>query len=263
MSLDNWPSPVGIAHRGSRQLWPENTLLAFSQAVALGFRHLETDLHITSDGVLVCFHDHTVDRTTEAAGPVSEFTFSDLVGLDAGYRHRSPDGHAFRGKGVTIPSLEEVVTTLEDVSFVVDLKIAGMAEPLAEMINDLGLHDRLIVGSFSDQRLEEFRAVTGGSVPTSTGSVVTRSWLISSRVGRGGGGEASALQIPTHMRGVRVVNRKLVETAHKYGLLVHVWTVNTPSEMETLLDLGVDGLITDRPDLLKDVLTARDQWAGS
>lgn len=263
MSLDNWPAPVGIAHRGSRELWPENTLEAFSQAVAIGFRHVETDLHITADGVLVCLHDHTVDRTTEATGPVSEFTFSDLSSLDAGFRHRSPDGHVFRGEGISIPSFEEVVTTLKDVSFVVDLKTAGLAEPLAEVINDLGLHDRLIVGSFSDERLEEFREITGGNVPTSTGSVLTRSWLIASRVGRGGGGEASALQIPTHMRGVRVANRKLVEAAHKNGLQVHVWTVNDPAEMETLLDLGVDGLITDRPDLLKDLLVAKDQWIAT
>jgi len=263
LSLDNWPAPVGIAHRGSRQLWPENTMEAFSHAVALGFRHLETDLRITADGVLVCFHDHTVDRTTEATGPVSEFTFSDLSALDAGFRHRSPDGHVFRGEGVCVPSFEEAVTTLKDVSFVLDLKTAGMAEALTEMINDLGLHDRLIVGSFSDERLEEFREVAGGNVPTSTGSVLTRSWLIASRVGRGGGGEASALQIPTHMRGVRVVNEKLVETAHKHGLQVHVWTVNDPSEMEALLELGVDGLITDRPDILKDLLVARDQWMSA
>ena len=235
---------------------------AFSHAVGLGYRHLETDLHLTSDRVLVCVHDHTVDRTTEASGLLSEFTFSDIAALDAGYRHRSPEGHIFRGTGISIPSFEEAVTTLGHVSFVVDLKIAGLAEPLAEMINDLDLHDRLIVGSFSDQRLEEFREVTRGTVPTSTGSVLTRSWLVASRVGRGGGGEASALQIPTHLRGVRVANRKLVDTAHKYGLLVHVWTVNDPNDMESLLDLGVDGLITDRPDLLKDVLTARDQWPG-
>ena len=175
MTLDNWPSPVGIAHRGSRELRPENTMEAFSHAVGLGYRHIETDLHMTADGVLVCVHDHTVDRTTEGTGPVSEFTFSDLAELDAGYRHRSPDGHVFRGAGVSIPSLEEAVTTLEDVSFVVDLKIAGLAEPLTEMIDDLGLHDRLIVGSFSDQRLEEFRAASSGRVPTSTGSVLTRS----------------------------------------------------------------------------------------
>ncbi len=233
---------------------------AFSRAVTLGYRHLETDLHISSDGVLVCIHDHTVDRTTEATGSVSDFSFSDLSVLDAGYRHRLPDGHLFRGEGISIPAFEDALTNLNDVSFVVDLKIDGLVEPLAELIDDLAVHDRLIVGSFSDERLEEFREATGRRVPTSAGPVLTRAWLIASQVGRGGGGEASALQIPTHLRGVRVVNRKLIQAAHKHGLQVHVWTVNDPAEMESLLDLGVDGLVTDRPDLLKDVLIARDQW---
>ena len=237
-------------------------MASFSGAIEMGYRHLETDLHITADGVLVCFHDDTVDRTTEGSGPVSDYTLSDLKKLDAGYRHRGPDGHAFRGEGVTVPTLEEVVTRWPEARLVVDLKIDGLIQALSETIDDLELHDRLIVGSFSDERINEFRSATEGRVPTSTGPVLTRAWLIASRVGRGAGGEASALQIPTHLRGVRVVNRRLVDTAHKYGLQVHVWTVNEVEQMERLLDMGVDGLVTDRPDLLKEVLQARGQWDG-
>jgi glycerophosphoryl diester phosphodiesterase len=234
---------------------------AFSGAVAMGYRYLETDLHLTADGVLVCFHDDEVDRTTNGSGPVSDYSFRDLSELDAGYRHRSDAGHSFRETGVTVPSLEEVVKAFPDVSLVVDLKIDGLIEPLVEMIRDLELESRLIVGSFSDERLAEFREASAGTVPTSTGPILTRAWLLASRVGRGAGGEASALQIPTHLRGVRVVNPKLVETAHKHGMQVHVWTVNEPESMESLLDLGVDGIVTDRPDLLKEVLVARGEWA--
>jgi glycerophosphoryl diester phosphodiesterase len=233
---------------------------AFSRAVALGIRHLETDLHLTSDGVPVCFHDHTLDRTTDGTGPVVEHSFEDLKALDAGYRHRSSDGHLFRGQGIGVPTLEEALTEIPQASFVVDLKTDGLVGPLVALLDNLDAHDRLIVGSFSDDRINEFRDASKGRVATSTGPVLTRSWLIASRVGRGGGGEASALQIPTHMRGVRVVNRRLVETAHEHGLQVHVWTVNEPTEMERLLDFGVDGLVTDRPDLLKEVLVSRDQW---
>ncbi len=264
MSLDPqiWPTPVAIAHRGSRLLWPENTMEAFSGAFEMGYRHLETDLHMTSDGVLVCIHDHTVDRTTGGSGEVSSFTFDELQTLDAGYRHGDREGFGFRGKGITIPSFFQVVTDLADVSLVVDLKIEGLAQPLADLIEELSNHERLIVGGFSDERLDEFRKVTGGSVATSTGPTLSRMWVLASRVGRGGGGEASALQLPTQIRGVRVVDEKLVRSAHDAGLQVHVWTVNDTNEMERLLNIGVDGLVTDRPDLLKTVLTGRGEWSG-
>jgi len=256
----HWVPPLAIAHRGSRELWPENTMEAFSQAVALGFRFLETDLHVTADGVLVCVHDDTVDRTTDGTGAVSSFGFDELASLDAGFRHNSLGGHPFRGKGVSIPSLEEAVTALPEVSFVVDLKADGQVRLLADLIARLSLQDRLIVGSFSDQRLEEFRKATGGRVATSTGSMLSRMWLLTSRVGRGAGGDASALQLPTQVRGIKVVDKKLVDTAHANGLQVHVWTVNDPVEMDAYLNLGVDGIISDRPDLLREVLVSRGQW---
>ena len=260
MTLERWTPPVAIAHRGSRLLWPENTMVAFSGAVSLGFRHLETDLRLTSDGVLVCHHDPTVARTTDGSGPVAAFTFAQLSALDAGYRHVGPDGPTFRGSGVRVPALEEAVLAFPDVSFVVDLKTDHLIEPLLRMIESLGLHDRFIVGSFSDRRLDEFRALSRGRVATSTGATSSRSWLAASRIGRGVRGEARALQLPVRSRGVRVVDRRLVAAAHARGLQVHVWTVNDPSEMADLLELGVDGIITDRPDLLKEVLVGRGEW---
>jgi len=260
MIPQHWAPPLAIAHRGSRQLWPENTMEAFLQAVALGFRFLETDLRLTADDVLVCIHDETVDRTTEGTGAVSRFGFDELAALDAGFRHNISGGYPFRGRGVSIPSLEEAVTSLPDTSFVVDLKEEGLVQPLAELIERLSLHDRLIVGSFSDQRLEEFRKATGGRVATSTGPMLSRMWLLTSRVGRGAGGRASALQLPTRVRGIKVVDKRLVDAAHASGLQVHVWTVNEPGEMEAFLDLGVDGIITDRPDYLREVLITRGQW---
>jgi len=263
MKLDpeRWRSPVAIAHRGSRVLWPENTDTSFQGAYDMGYRHFETDLHLTADGVLVCFHDPTVDRTTEATGRVEDFTLAELQALDAGYRHGTAEGFSFRESGARVPTLEWLLTTFPDVSVVVDLKCDGLAEPLADLIDDLDAHDRLIVGSFSDGRLDQFRARAEGRVATSTGAAVSRSWLIASRVGRGARGEASALQLPLRSRGVRVVDRRLVDAAHARGLQVHVWTINDPAEMAHLLDLGVDGIITDRPDLLKALLIERGQWA--
>jgi glycerophosphoryl diester phosphodiesterase len=236
---------------------------AFSGAVALGYRHLETDLHLSRDGILVCLHDPTLDRTTDGSGAVSEMTFAELSKLDAGYRHRDANGASFRGKGIRIPSLEEAVLAFPEAAFVVDLKAERLVDPLYDLIDRLGLHDRLIVGSFSDRRLEEFRAVAGSRVATSTGAALSRSWVLASRVGRGVRCDARALQLPRRSRGVRVIDRRLVHAAHSLGLQVHVWTVNRPVEMTELLDLGVDGIITDRPDLLKEVLLERGVWGGA
>ncbi|HEX6300959.1 MAG TPA: glycerophosphodiester phosphodiesterase [Acidimicrobiia bacterium] len=264
MSLDpeRWRPPVPIAHRGSRVLWPENTDTSFQAAYELGYRHFETDLHLTADDVLVCFHDPTVDRTTNATGPVEHLTLEELQSLDAGYRHSTVEGYPYRELGARVPTLEWLLTTFPDTSVVLDLKSDELAEPLAATLDALGVHDRLIVGSFSDARLAKFRAITNGRVPTSVGSTLARLWVLASRLGRQAGGQADALQLPTHMRGVRVVDERLVASAHAAGLQVHVWTVNDPGEMTRLLDMGVDGLVTDRPDLLKDLLIARGEWVA-
>ncbi len=233
---------------------------AFEGAVRLGYRVLETDLHITSDGVLVCIHDDRVDRTTEGVGAVSDYTFAELSKLDAGFRHRGPEGHGFRGLGLAIPAFEELVTSFPETRLIVDLKVGGMARTLAEVVERHDLAGRMIVGSFSEQRLGEFTVATHGRVPTSTGPRTIRKWLVTSRVGRRPGGSASALQVPVQIRGLQVVDRRLVVAAHAHGLQVHVWTVNDLAEMETLLDLGVDGIVTDRLEMLRDVLLTRGQW---
>jgi glycerophosphoryl diester phosphodiesterase len=215
---------------------------------------------MTADGVLVCFHDPTVDRTTDGSGRVEDMTLEQLQSLDAGYRHGTADGFAFRDSGSRVPTLEWLLKTFPDASIVVDIKSDGLAEPLSALIDDLEAHDRLIVGSFSDLRLTRFREISAGRVATSVGPTLARMWVLASRVGRGAGGEAAVLQLPTHMRGVRVVDRRLVAAAHAAGLQVHVWTVNHPVEMVRLLDMGVDGLITDRPDRLKELLVERGEW---
>lgn len=257
---DVWRPPVPIAHRGSRLLWPENTIEALAGAVELGYRHLEIDLHLTSDGVPVCIHDPTVDRTTDGTGPVSSYPMDRLQRLDAGYRHASPDGYQHRGQGVRVPTLEEVFEAFTGLAFVLDLKTDGLEGPVSGLLDRFGLHHQVIAGGFNDRRLEDFRRRTGGMVATSTGPALTRRWLIASRFGWGGGGEADAIQVPVQRRGVRVVDERLVDMAHRHGLQVHVWTVNQPDEMARLLDMAVDGVITDRPDLLKELLMERGQW---
>lgn len=251
---------MAIAHRGSRVLWPENTDTSFQGAYDMGYRHFETDLHLTADGILVCFHDPTVDRTTEATGRVEDFSLAELQSLDAGYRHGTSDGFSFRDSGARVPTLEWLLTTFPDVSVVVDLKCDGLAGPLAELVDGIDAHERLIVGSFSDARIAEIQQITEMRVPVSSGPGLARLWVLASRVGRGVGGDIAALQLPARLRGVRVVDEKLVAAAHAADLHVHVWTVNETSEMHRFLDMGVDGLITDRPDRLKDVMIERRLW---
>ena len=253
---DRWNPPVAIAHRGSRQLWPENTMVAFSGAIEMGARHLETDVRVSADGVVHCIHDVTVDRTTDASGPVSVFTSEEISTLDAGFGHASAEGYTFRESGAAIPTFEELVTSYPDVHVVVDLKEDAVVGPMADLVRRLDIGEQLIVGSFSDVRLALFRELTDGSVATSVGSVSARSWLLASRVGRGLSGPGSALQLPLQSRGVRVVDRRLVGAAHARGLQVHVWTINDPTQMRELLDLGVDGIVTDRIDLMLELLNS-------
>jgi glycerophosphoryl diester phosphodiesterase len=246
--------PIAMAHRGSRILWPENTMAAFQGAVDLGFRYLETDVHATADGVLVCFHDDALGRTTDATGMVWHRTFAELSRIDAGFRHDPLGGFPFRANGVTVPTLEEVVTTFPDAMFTLDLKQSGVEVLLAEMVDRLQLHDRVIVGSFKDRRIARFRRLAGPAVATSSGPYETRAIWMAARLGRSLRTRADALQVPVSYGRTKVVDAKLIHAAHESGKQVHVWTVNEPDEMRYLLDLGVDALISDRPDVLPQVL---------
>lgn len=255
-------TPFAIAHRGSRLLWPENTLLAFENAHDAGFRWLETDLHMTSDGVLVCLHDDTVDRTTDGKGPVHRYSFDELRALDAGHAFVLDGAFPYRGAGLSVPSLEEVALTFDDCRLVLDLKQKGLVAPLWDLIRRLGIEDRVIVGSFSDRRLREFRRVTGGAVATSAGPAAVLRSLTGGRV-RPLRKLADALQIPPSYRGIALVTLGSVRRFHAAGYQVHVWTVNSSKQMHRLLDFGVDGIITDRPDALKAVMIERGEWTGA
>ena len=241
--------PLRFAHRGSRVLWPQNTMAAFQGAVDLGYRYLETDVHVSRDGKVVVFHDDGLERLTEGQGRVWDHDWSYLRTLDAAHLFDPAHGHPRRGTGVAMPLLEEVLATFPAACLNVDLKQEGIEEAVAAEIRRLDAEDRVLIGSFHDQRISRFRAVTEGRVATSAGPREVTRALTSAMAGRAVGGAADALQIPP-----RVATKRLIEGAHRGGKQVHVWTVNDPAEMRRLLDLGVDGLISDRPDLLNEVV---------
>lgn len=253
----NHELPIAMAHRGSGVLWPENTLVAFQGAVDLGYRYLETDLHATADGVLVALHDDTLDRTTDGTGPVWKHTLEHVQSLDAGYRFDAVHHFPHRGTGVRVPTLEEIVTTFPDALLTVDLKQNGLEPLLVDAVHRLDLWDRLIVGSFRDSRIRRFRRLTGARVATSTGPLATARAIMAARSRRPLRVQADALQIPMRRGSVEVVTPTLIEAAHAADKHVHVWTVNDPQDMVRLLDMGVDSIISDRVDTLKEVMISR------
>ena len=248
------PGVLAMAHRGGalhpELLGAENTLHAFRHAVALGYRYLETDVHTASDGTVMAFHDALLDRLTDHAGRLSRLTARELAAVRIGGEH-------------AVPTMAELLEELPEARFNVDLKSAGAAVPLAELVERTGSHDRICVGSFSQRRLDAFRRASRGRVATSA-SPVEVALFVGSPSGRAvrlaTRGRVAALQVPRRRGPVPVVTAELVRRAHAAGAQVHVWTVDDPQEMVDLLDLGVDGLITDRTDLLKEVLVARGLW---
>lgn len=247
--------PLVIAHRGGGGLWPENTLYAFERAAEAGVDVVELDVRVAADGALVVIHDATVDRTTGGSGRVGEMTLGELKRLDAGYRW-SPDGgmtFPLRGGGVTVPTLEEVFAALPGMRFVIEPK-QGTPSPvkaLCRVIGESAAADRVVVGSFSQSVLDEFRRECP-SVATSAGPAEVSKFLTMYKAGLGGAYSPAmqALQVPEYAVGVRVLTKEFVEAAHERNLDVHAWTVNEASEMTALLEMGVDGIMTDYPDRL-------------
>jgi glycerophosphoryl diester phosphodiesterase len=258
-------SPIAFAHRGGAALWPENTLAAFEGALALGYRYIETDVHITKDGRIVCFHDETLERTTSGHGPLAALTLEELRELDAGYHFTRDGEHPFRGKGLTVPTLEEALALDPRLHLNLEIKPhqAKMEQALWDELDRLDAHDRVLVAAARDLCVHRFRALRPRDpMPTSPGiRGVLRFWVgVRTGLARFDRCAFQALQVPPTYRGLTVVDRRFVDAAHRHGVHEHVWTIDDPDEMARLLDLGVDGVMTDRPDLLKDVMQARGQW---
>lgn len=252
--------PIAMAHRGSMLLWPENTMTAFQHAVDLGYTYLETDLQMSRDGVLVTFHDDTLDRTTDGEGPVSDFPLDELRTLDAAHGFRLDGEYPYRGMGIRIPTLEELVTTYPEAVFTLDLKADGMEGALADTVRRFDLWDRVIIGSFSDRRLRRFRALVDRPVAMSAGPREILRLVTRARLGLPPRIASDTLQVPIK-QGITIVSARTIGAARATGTPLIVWTINDRDEMTQLLDAGVDGLITDRPDLLRDLLDERRRAA--
>jgi len=247
------PGPIPIAHRGGAKLWPENTVFAFEKAYELGIRWIETDVHLSSDGHVMVFHDHTLERTTDGVGPIKERTLEELRGLDAGFNMEG-----FRGQGIGIPTLEEALAIAPDLRLNLEIKQSepAMREAMWAEIQRLDVHDRVLVASAMDAEVSAFRTLCGGQLASSAGKLeIAGFWTRVHTYGARGFRPAyDALQVPHYYKGIPVVTGAFVRAAHRCGLKVHVWTIDDPDEMRVLLDKGVDAIMSDRPDLLVEIL---------
>ncbi len=244
--------PRAFAHRG----WHtgdlaglENSMAAFARAVDEGYRYLETDVHATADGVLVAFHDYRLDRVTDGHGSVAGQTWDQLRRARIGGRE-------------PIPLLAEVLEAFPDTRFNIDPKSDAAVGPLIDVLRAAHALDRVCLGSFSERRLAALRRALGPQVATSLGPRGVMSLAGAARFRRSLRPDPGvvAAQVPVAYGRITVVTPGLVGTAHDAGLEVHVWTINDPAEMDRLFDLGVDAIMTDRPELLRDVLTRRGGW---
>jgi len=261
-SFLDWPQPIPFAHRGGAGEHPENTLPAFAAAVAMGYRYLETDVHLTADGVVMAFHDAVLDRVTDRAGPIAGLSAAEVEAADARYAFSTDGGTSFphRGRGVRVPRLDALLDAWPAVRVNIDPKSDAVVGPLVEVLRRHDAFDRVCVGSFSDARIARVRGLSGGAVCTSMGPRAGAVAWAACRSGRMPRQGADCLQIPVSMRGVRLVTPALLRAAHRSGLKVHVWTIDDEAEMERLLDMGVDGIMTDRIGLLRDVMRRRGVW---
>lgn len=255
--------PLVIAHRGGAGLWPENTLHAFERAASLGADVIELDVRLTADGALVVIHDATVERTTEGRGRVGDLSLADLQRLDAAHRWTPDAGKTYplRGRGLRAPTLKEVFERLPHARFNVEPKddSAAAVKSLCETIRAAGAGERVVVGSFRQSLIEEFRRACPG-VATSAGPAEASKFLALYQAGLAASYSPAmqALQLPEHVGGVRVLTRGFVEAAHGRNLEVHAWTINDAGDMRRLLDAGVDGIMTDYPDRLLALLGGGD-----
>lgn len=251
--LDEPEGVLAFAHRGGAY-HPEiegleNTLAAFRHAVALGYTYLETDVHATRDGVLLAFHDTVLDRVTDRRGEIAELSYAEVRGALIGGRE-------------SVPTLAQLFDEFPTARFNIDIKAPAAVGPLVDFLAAREAHDRVLVGSFSPTSLRDFRRRTRGRVATSAhpGEVVAYLLSPTGRIARWvTRGRPQALQVPHRRSGIRVASRALVRKAHAAGVHVHVWTIDDADEMRELLARGVDGLMTDRTDILRDVLV---EWEG-
>ena len=251
--------PLNIAHRGGMGLAPENTIYAFDKAVSHGSEVFELDVHATRDGEMVVIHDDTVDRTTNGSGRVKDLTLAELKELDAAYHYTSDQDKSFplRGKGLRIPTLKEVFQAFPARRINIEIKqlCPGFAQRLLALIQEYSMEDKVLIAAEQHAYSQAFRPLAPQlACSASRREVIIFYILLLLRLSFFYGARIDALQVPEYHGRLHLVTPRFIKEAHKKNIRVHVWTINDEQDMERLLRWGVDGIITDYPNRLKQVL---------
>ncbi|KAA1251926.1 glycerophosphodiester phosphodiesterase [Mycobacterium simiae] len=245
--------PIAMAHQGFTSFsLPKNSISAFHEAVKLGFRYLETDVRATGDGVAVILHDGRLPSKSGVSGAVDQLSWRQVSAADL-------------GRGELIPTLEELLVAFPDVRVNIDIKSESAIEPTVAVIERLNAHDRVLIGSFSERRRQRALRLLSKRVASSAGTGAFVAFMAARTAGRRAYAlqmlrDSDCVQLPPRLGGVPVITPALVRVMHAAERQVHAWTVDDPAMMHALLDIGVDGIITDRADLLREVLISRGAW---
>lgn len=262
--------PLVMAHRGGAGLAPENTLAAFRHATTLGVDVIELDIHLTKDGHLVVIHDETIDRTTDGSGKVNELTLAEIQSYDAGFHFVDPDGrHSYRGQGVVVPTLEAVFQEVpKEMRFTIEVKDTNdpdLYEEIGLQLWDLlvayDVQDKVLIGSFDQRILDMMTDISAGKAIISAGKQEVTKFVLLHKLGLHTlyKTKVDSIEMPVKVAGVDLIDPKLIHAAKRRGMDVHYWTINNLETMEELLELGVDGIISDRPDIMIDLLDEREK----
>ena len=250
------------AHMGGDGVWPGDTMFAYDQAANLGVDAFDMDAHITRDGQIVLMHDESVDRTTDGTGKVEDLSLADLSKLDAAYKWSSDGGatYPFRGKGIKVPTLEQVFKKYPQMRYLIEIKLTRMpiARPLCELIHGYQMQDRVIVASFHDDAMQMFRE-TCPDVATSAARREVTAFVLLSKIGLSGliSPQYQALQVPfetSETYGIPVMSAAFIKAAHAKNLKVETWTLDDPELFRQYVQWGLDGVDTDRPDLILPIV---------
>jgi glycerophosphoryl diester phosphodiesterase len=256
--------PLVIAHQGGELLAPSNTMASFTKAADMGVDVLETDIHITKDGHLVAIHDPTVDRTTNGSGAVADMTLEEIQKLDAGYHFKDlDDNYSYRNKGVYIPTVEEMFQTFTDLKIEIEIKDDNPPERLDEIASKLWalikkyqMEDKILIASFDQTIMDTFESYAKGRVATSAGRAEVKNFVVTHKFFLRNlyVPSVDAFQIPIEDSGFDLTDQRLIDGAHRLGMQIHYWTIDDPVTMKKLIDAGADGILTNRPDLLLELL---------
>jgi len=257
------PDVMIYAHMGGDGVWPGDTLYAFDKAAALGVDAFDMDAHITRDGQIVLIHDESVDRTTNGSGKVEAMTLAELKELDAAYKWSADDSKTFpfRGQGITVPTLVEVFQKYPDMRYLIEIKLTEtpIAAPLCNLIHDFKMQDKVIIASFHDQAMSMFRE-TCPDIATSAAKSEVTAFVLLSKIGLSGliSPQYQALQVPfatSETYGIPVMTAAFIKAAHAKNLKVETWTLDDPELLKQYMKWGLDGVDTDRPDLIMKTLS--------